>query len=110
MEEGKEVMEMVMVEENEEHKEQPPIMKPLLEEFSDVVPEEIPHGLPPMRDIQHHIDLIPMVVLPNKAAYKMNPKDHVKLQRKVDEFVEKGLIQESMIPCAVLALLVLKKI
>ena len=39
------VMAVVVVEENEEHNEPPPIMKPILEEFKDVVPEEIPHGL-----------------------------------------------------------------
>ena len=36
----------------------PEKMKPLLEEFKGVVHDELPKGLPPMRDIQHYIDLI----------------------------------------------------
>ena len=77
-------MVVVVVEENEEHYELPPIMQNILEEFKDVVPDEIPHGLPPMRDIQHHIDLVPDAVLPNKVAYRMSPKEHEELQRHVD--------------------------
>lgn len=50
---------LVVVEENESNHEQPSIMKRLLEEFHDVIPEEIPPGLPPMGDIQHCIDLVP---------------------------------------------------
>ena len=75
IDEGREVMVLLEVVRNEEHKEQPFIMKPLLEESSGVIPKEIPHGLPPIRDIQHHIDLISRVVLPNKASYRMSPKE-----------------------------------
>ncbi|PRQ55983.1 putative nucleotidyltransferase, Ribonuclease H [Rosa chinensis] len=81
----------------------------MFDEFSDVVIEEIPAGLPPMRGIQHHIDFVPGAVIPNKAAYRMNPKEFEELQRQVHELMSKGLIRESMSPCAVPALLVPKK-
>ena len=63
-----------------------------LAEFVDVVPEEIPHGWHPMRDIQHQIDLVPGSVFPNKPAYRMSPKEHEELTRKNDELLNKGLI------------------
>ncbi|GKD00193.1 hypothetical protein Tco_1170467, partial [Tanacetum coccineum] len=37
----------------------PKAMIPLLEDFLDVFPDELPDGLPPLLDIQHHIDLDP---------------------------------------------------
>ena len=89
---GSDVMALVAVEEIESEKEIPKEVEPILEEFVDVVPKEIPHGLPPMRDIQHQIDLVPGSVLPNKSAYRMSPKEHEKLTRQVDELLDKGLI------------------
>lgn len=66
----------MVFEENEDCGNLPMIIKYLFEEFSNVIPVEISHGLPPMRDIQHCIDLIPGSVLPNKVAYRMNSKEH----------------------------------
>nr|GEV32692.1 hypothetical protein [Tanacetum cinerariifolium] len=77
-------------------------------EFADVIPDDIPPGLPAMRDIQHCIDFIPGFVILNKPAYRMNPKEFAELRRQVTELLEKGLIRESMSPCAVPALLVPK--
>ena len=57
------------------------LLLPLLEEFKDVVLDEIYIGLPPMRNIQHHIDFVLGYVLPNKATYRMNPMQQDELQR-----------------------------
>ena len=59
----------------------PPDTMKLLEKFFDVLPNELPDGLPPKRDIQHHIDLIPGATLPNQATYRMNPTQHVELNK-----------------------------
>ena len=58
-----------------------PIAKTLIEKFCHVFPEEIPTSLPLKRDIQHYIDLILGSILPNKPAYRMNPKDTNEIQR-----------------------------
>ena len=81
-----------------------PLAVSLLQMFAHVFPDEIPAGLPPKRDIQHHIDFVPGAVLPNKPAYRMNPKDTDEIQRQVEELVSKGLVRESLSPCAVPAL------
>jgi hypothetical protein len=86
-----------------------PLAMALLDRFAHVFPEDIPPGLPPKRTIQHHIDLIPGAILPNKPAYRMNPKETMEIQRQVAELVSKGLVRESLSPCAVPALLVPKK-
>ncbi|GJS69036.1 putative nucleotidyltransferase, ribonuclease H, partial [Tanacetum coccineum] len=93
----------------ESDSEIPEAMIPLLEEFSDVFPDELPDGLPPLCDIQHHIDLERVSQLPNMPYYKMSPGEHEELRRQVDEMVCKGHVHESMSPCDVPALLTPKK-
>ena len=87
----------------------PSVIVSLLQEFEDVLPEEVTNGLPPIRGIEHHIDFIPGASIPNRPAYRSNPADTKELHRQVGELLEKGYVHESMSPCAFLELLVPKK-
>ena len=68
--------------EGQNWKEGSPIAE-LLFEFKDVFPDELPPGLPPIRGIEHQIDLIPGTSLPNKAAYRCNPEETNELQKQL---------------------------
>ncbi|KAK1641558.1 hypothetical protein QYE76_059363 [Lolium multiflorum] len=78
-------------------------------EFSDVFPEEVPAGLPPLRGIEHQIDLIPGASLPNRAPYRTNPEETKEIQKQVQALLDKGYIRISLSPCAVPVILVPKK-
>ena len=87
----------------------PPKIQLLIQEVSYVFPEDIPNGLPPLRDIQHQIYLMPRASLPNRPHYRMSPKEREELRCQVEELVAKGYLGESLSPCVVPALLVKKK-
>jgi transposase InsO family protein len=87
----------------------PPAVANVLQEYSDVFPSEIPAGLPPIRGIEHQIDLIPGASLPNRAPYRTNPEETKEIQRQVQELLDKGYVRESLSPCAVPVILVPKK-
>ncbi|XP_078445031.1 uncharacterized protein LOC144714201 [Wolffia australiana] len=52
---------------------QSPKIEALVSDFDDVFPDELPDGLPPMRNIQHAIDLVLGATLPNLPHYQMEP-------------------------------------
>ena len=58
-------------------------VKNFLDDFVDMVPDELLSELPPLRDIQHAIDLVPGSQLPNLLHYRMNPKEKEELNRQV---------------------------
>ncbi len=87
----------------------PPAVANLLQEYMDVFPFEISPGLPPVRGIEHKIDLILGASLPNRAAYRTNPEETKEIQRQVQDLLDRGYIRESLSPCSVPVLLVPKK-
>jgi hypothetical protein len=87
----------------------PLVLSHLLQEYADVFPDELPPGLPPLRGIEHRIDLIPGAPLPNKAPYRVNPDETKEIQRQVQHLIDNGHVRESLSPCAVPVILVPKK-
>ena len=45
----------------------------MLGEFSNIVSDNVHNGLPPMRKINHQMDLVLGASLPNKAMHRMTP-------------------------------------
>lgn len=85
-------------------------IKTLLNDFVDIIVDEFPNALPPMRSISHHIDLIPRAGFPNKAAYRITPQENMEVGRQVQQLMDKGLIRESLSPCDVPIVLSPKKV
>jgi hypothetical protein len=87
----------------------PKEVQELLDNFVDIVVDELPTSLPPIRSIIHHIDLIPGSSLSNKAAYKMTPQENEEVKNQAQELLDKGLVRESLSPCVVPTVLSPKK-
>jgi hypothetical protein len=87
----------------------PEEVQELLEEFPDIVVDELPRSLPPIRSVSHHIDLILGASLPNKAAYRLMPQENEEVKRQVRDLLDKGLVRESLSPCVVPIILSPKK-
>ncbi|XP_020400961.1 uncharacterized protein [Zea mays] len=87
----------------------PSVVADLLRDFEDVFPQETPAGLPPIRGIEHQIDLIPGAALPNRPPYRTNLEETKEIQRQVQELLDKGFVRESLSPCVVPVILVPKK-
>jgi hypothetical protein len=70
---------------------------PVVREFQDVFTQDLPR-MPPDREIEFTVDLIPRTSLIAQAPYKMGPKELVELKAQLDELEEKGFIRESISP------------
>jgi len=57
---------------------------PVANEYADVFPDEVPR-LPPSRDIDFTIDLIPGTGLVSMAPYRMAPAELVELKKQIEE-------------------------
>ena len=49
-----------------------------LNEYKEIIADDIPNGLPPIRSMSHCMDLIPRASLPNKAPYRLTPTEKLR--------------------------------
>ncbi|KAK9130891.1 hypothetical protein Sjap_011378 [Stephania japonica] len=81
---------------------------PIVCDFPDVFPAELP-GLPPPREIDFIVDLVPGTKPISIPPYRMAPKELDELRGQLDELLELGFIRPSMSPWGAPVLFVKKK-
>ena len=70
---------------------------PVVKDFPDVFPKELP-GMPPNRDIEFFIELLPGTGPISKRAYMMPAKDLEEIKKQIKELLDKGYIRPSSSP------------
>ena len=63
----------------------------------DVFPYELP-GLPPDRDVEFKIELVPGTAHMSRRPYRMPPNELAELKIQLQELLDKGLIRPSSSP------------
>ncbi len=64
---------------------------PVLRDFSEVFLEDLP-GLPPPRQVEFRIDLIPGVAPVARAPYRLAPSEMQELSSQLQELLDMGFI------------------
>lgn len=67
----------------------------VLSEYPDVFPPDLPKRVPPDREVDHRIELVPGSTPPCRPTYRMSPAELDELKRQLDDLISKGLIRPS---------------
>ncbi|GKA90160.1 hypothetical protein Tco_0811972 [Tanacetum coccineum] len=81
---------------------------PVVREFLEVFPEDLP-GLPPVRQVEFQIDLIPGAAPVARAPYRLAPSEMQELSDQLQELPDRGFIRPSTSPWGTPILFVKKK-
>ncbi|GJV92015.1 putative reverse transcriptase domain-containing protein [Tanacetum coccineum] len=81
---------------------------PIVRDFPEVFPEDLP-SLPPTRQVEFQIDLMPGVAPVARAPYRLAPSEMKELSEQLQELSDKGFIRPSSLPWGAPVLFVKKK-
>ncbi|GJV55296.1 putative reverse transcriptase domain-containing protein [Tanacetum coccineum] len=81
---------------------------PVICDFPEVFPDDLP-GLPPSRQVEFKIDLVPGAAPVARAPYRLAPSEMKELPEQLKELLEKGFIRLSSSPWGAPVLFVKKK-
>ncbi|GJY61688.1 hypothetical protein Tco_0462345 [Tanacetum coccineum] len=70
---------------------------PIVQDFPEVFPEDLP-GIPPTRQVEFQIDLIPGAASVARAPYRLAPSEMKELSDQLKELSDKGFIRPSSSP------------
>jgi len=85
------------------------IRKQVVDEYRDAFPDELPAGLPPSREVDHRIELVPNSQPPSRPTYRMSATELAELKKQLEELIHSGFIQPSKSPFGAPVLFVKKK-
>lgn len=68
-----------------------------MSDFPDIFPEEL-SGLPPQRQVEFRIDLVPGATPVAKSPYRLAPAEMQELSGQLNELLSKGFIRPSFSP------------
>ena len=81
----------------------------VLERWPQVFPDELPAGLPPSREVDHKIELIPGATPANRPTFRLSEWELGELKKQLEELVKAGFIRPSKSPWGAPILFVKKK-
>ncbi|GJR52461.1 putative reverse transcriptase domain-containing protein [Tanacetum coccineum] len=81
---------------------------PIVRDFPEVFPEDL-SGLPPTRQVEFQIDLVPGAAPVARAPYRLAPSEMKELSEQLKELSDKGFIRPSSSPWGAPVLFVKKK-
>ncbi|GJV80616.1 hypothetical protein Tco_1516486 [Tanacetum coccineum] len=81
---------------------------PIVQDFPEVFPKDLP-GLPPTRQVEFQIDLVPGAAPVARAPYRLAPSEMKELSEQLKELSDKGFIRPSSSPWGAPVLFVKKK-
>ncbi|GKC75773.1 putative reverse transcriptase domain-containing protein [Tanacetum coccineum] len=88
---------VTMKENKDKSKEKRPEDVSTVRDFPKVFPEDLP-GLPPIRQVEFQIDLVPSVAPVARAPYRLAPSEIEELSTQLQELFDKGFIRLSSSP------------
>ena len=81
---------------------------PIVSEYSEVFPEDLT-GLPPDRQVEFKIDLVPGAAPIARAPFRLSPAEMKEMMSQLQQLLDKGFIRPCTSPWGALVLFVKKK-
>ena len=81
----------------------------MLDSYRDVFPDELPPGLPPSREVDHKIELVPGATPQSRPTFRLSASELAEMKKQLEDLVKAGFVQPSKSPYGAPVLFVKKK-
>ncbi|CAI7882601.1 unnamed protein product [Closterium sp. NIES-53] len=89
---------MAAAEEEKPSSELPATVKEVLEQYKDIMPDDLPAGVPPARTHEHEIVEEPGAKPVSRAPYRLSPTELANMKKQIEYLLDRQLIRPSTSP------------